>query len=422
MIFDVFFSICQTPVDGFLPSEKQMFSYFFEQVQAADELGYEVAWVAESHLSCEVQKHNSGAVIPNFVGEIGLNTDILQLAPHIFSRTKNIEVGAAIKSLLCNGGPLAHAEAIKTFLSLHSFSPAAERKLHLGVAAGRFPFSSAPYGIVPRNEAEKIAWPALKGKIFAESLEIFLRFLKGEVFSSNDVTPVELTRADMRSEEEWTKLQIASGDPQASRILFTQRWLFARTGVIPKDVSFDALRLYVGSHDAKIQDFANTLLPCGVMNLSITPGEEIERTHARMPSTFHPDGGPWSRSLMPRTVLVFLDATPGLSSTQQTARAHEKARKALNTYWRALEGTLDPTRIENAVNNAIVGNPTDCTSQLRERFHPEDRLLLWFDFFNHNCNEVIQSMQDFQRFVAPNVNEGIAPSSSPSVITETRKS
>jgi len=404
MLFDVFFSICQTPVDGVHPSEQQMFAHFFEQVQAADELGYGIAWVAESHLSCEVQKHNPGAVIPNFVGEIGLNTDILLLAPHIFARTKRIEVGAAIKSLFCNGGPMAHAEAVKSFLTLHQFSPAAQRRLHLGIAAGRFPFSSAPYGIVPRNDAEKVAWPALKGKIFGESLEIFLRFLRGDIFSSNDLPATTLSRNDMRSDEDWQKLKSAAGLPLAQEISFAQRWSFPRTGVIPKETSLQALQLYVGSHEAKIQDFANQILPCGVLNLSITPGDEIERTHARMPTTFHKDGGPWERALMPRTVLVFLDATPGLNTAQQSARANEKARKALNTYWNALEGTLDPARIENAVNNALVGNAVEVAAQLKERFHADDRLMLWFDFFNHNTGEVMTAMRDFKRFVAPLVN------------------
>jgi alkanesulfonate monooxygenase SsuD/methylene tetrahydromethanopterin reductase-like flavin-dependent oxidoreductase (luciferase family) len=404
MLFDVFFSICQTPVNGVQPTERQMFAHFFEQVQMADELGYEVAWVAESHLSCEVQKHNAGAVIPNFQGEIGLNTDILLLAPHIFARTKRIGVGAAIKSLLCNGGPIAHAEAIKSFLSLHQLSENAERKIHLGVAAGRFPFSSAPYGIVPRDAVEKSAWPALKGKIFNEALEIFLRFVRGDIFSSEDIAPTRLTRADMRLDEDWNKVLAACGQPEAGDIRIANRWSFARTGVIPKDAPLDKLQVYIGSHDPKVQDFANSLLPCGVMNLSITPSEEIERTHQRMPSVYHKDGGAWSRSLMPRTVLVFLDATPRLTPAQQSARAHEKARNALNTYWHALEGTLDPERIEKAVNNAIVGNAMECAAQLRERFHPDDRLMLWFDFFNHNTEEVITCMRDFKRFVVPLVN------------------
>ncbi|MEY3903569.1 MAG: hypothetical protein RL189_2875 [Pseudomonadota bacterium] len=404
MLFDVFFSICQTPVDGVHPSEKQMFAHFFDQVQMADELGYGVAWVAESHLSCEVQKHNAGAVIPNFKGEIGLNTDILLLAPHIFARTKRIAVGAAIKSLLCNGGPIAQAESVKSFMTLQQFSQAAGRKLHLGVAAGRFPFSSAPYGIVPRDALEKAAWPVLKGKIFTEALEIFLRFMRGDVFSSQDVAPTRVTRADMRSDDDWNQLRQVSGNPAADEIIFANRWNFARTGVVPKEAPLEDLQLYVGSHDPRIQDFANSLLPCGVMNLSITPSDEIERTHTRMPTTYHRDGGAWNRSLMPRTVLVFLDATAGLNQAQQSARAHEKARKALHTYWHALEGTLDPARIENAVNNAIVGNALECANQLKERFHPDDRLLLWFDFFNHNNDEVMASMRDFKRFVVPLVN------------------
>ena len=75
----------------------------------ADRLGFGTAWVAESHLSTEVQKTNPGAVIPHFVGEIGLNTDILQLAHRVFGRTKQIGVGSAIMNILCNGGPIAAA-------------------------------------------------------------------------------------------------------------------------------------------------------------------------------------------------------------------------------------------------------------------------------------------------------------------------
>ena len=58
MKFDIFFSICQTEVDGYMPSEKVMFENFFDQLKLADELGYGVGWVAETHLSCEIQKQN----------------------------------------------------------------------------------------------------------------------------------------------------------------------------------------------------------------------------------------------------------------------------------------------------------------------------------------------------------------------------
>ncbi|HEX8618836.1 MAG TPA: LLM class flavin-dependent oxidoreductase, partial [Thermoanaerobaculia bacterium] len=119
MELDIFFSISQTEAGGYFPSEQEMFRNFFEQVELADDLGFGTAWVAESHLSTEVQKTNPGAVIPHFKGEIGLNTDILQLAHRIFARTKRIGVGSAIMNILANGGPIAAAERIKTFLALH---------------------------------------------------------------------------------------------------------------------------------------------------------------------------------------------------------------------------------------------------------------------------------------------------------------
>ena len=83
MKFDVFFSICQTPVAGSMPDEATMLRNFFEQVQAADKLGYGCAWVAESHLSTEVQKQNRRPVVPHFQGEVGLNVDICQLAQQV---------------------------------------------------------------------------------------------------------------------------------------------------------------------------------------------------------------------------------------------------------------------------------------------------------------------------------------------------
>ena len=113
--FDIFFSISQTPVDGYLPSEAQMFTNFFDQVQAADELGYGVAWIAESHLSSEVQKTNKQPVVPHWKGEIGLNVDFLQLSHLVFQKTQRIETGSAIMNILCMGGPVAQAERVSAF-------------------------------------------------------------------------------------------------------------------------------------------------------------------------------------------------------------------------------------------------------------------------------------------------------------------
>ena len=142
MQFDIFFSISQTPVDGHMPSEAEMFRNFFDQVQAADELGYGVAWVAESHLSSEVQKRNKHPVIPHWEGEVGLNVDFLQLSHQVFKRTRRIETGAAIMNILCMGGPVTHAERVASFCALHGVDSDESRKIHVGFAAGRFDFNN----------------------------------------------------------------------------------------------------------------------------------------------------------------------------------------------------------------------------------------------------------------------------------------
>jgi alkanesulfonate monooxygenase SsuD/methylene tetrahydromethanopterin reductase-like flavin-dependent oxidoreductase (luciferase family) len=367
MELDVFFSICQTVVDGYMPSERVMFENFFEQVELADRLGFGTAWVAESHLSTETQKTNPGAVIPHFQGEIGLNTDILQLGHRVFARTKQIGIGSAIMNILCNGGPIAAAERIKTFLALHGLDPDEKRTLTVGFASGRFPFINVPYGIVPRDDFEKTNWPAVKNRIFEEATEIFLRLLKGETLSSDMIATRTIGDTPIKP-----------------------RWVFPNLKIVPQESRMDLLRLSIGSHDPATQIFANTILPVGVFNLSITPGDEIEKTNERMREHYQ---GRWERRLMPRTVLVFIN--------DDAAKAAEEARDALSNYWRALEGTLDEEKVRRATNNALVGDAATIAVQMRERFDPADRLMLWFDFNNHDSKRVMKNMSDFMEKVAP---------------------
>jgi alkanesulfonate monooxygenase SsuD/methylene tetrahydromethanopterin reductase-like flavin-dependent oxidoreductase (luciferase family) len=393
MELDIFFSICQTEVHGYVPSERVMFENFFEQIELADRLGFGTAWVAESHLSTETQKTNPGAVIPHFVGEIGLNTDILQLAHRVFARTKRIGIGSAIMNILCNGGPIAAAERIKTFLTLHGLDAEERRILTVGFASGRFPFINIPYGIVPRDPVEAAAWPVVKNKIFEEATEIFLRLLKGETLSSESITPRSLTRKDFRTDADWQRAVDAYGHT-TDEIPLAPRWRFPNLKIVPHEPRMDLLRLSIGSHDPGTQIFANTILPVGVFNLSITPGDEIEKTNERMASHYHPDGGEWHRRLMPRTVLVFIN-------DDEPAKAADEAKDALSNYWRALEGTLDEEKVRRATNNALVGDAEQIAKQLSERFHPEDRLMLWFDFNNHDSKRVMKNMDDFMNKVAP---------------------
>jgi len=410
--FDVFFSISQTPdTSGYTPSESEMFANFFDQVELADELGFGVGWVAQAHLSTEVQKRNSKPVVPHYPGEVGLCTDFFQVAREMFARTNRMDVGSAVMSILASGGPIAQAERVGSFLALHGLNPEETRRLHIGFSAGRFEFMARPYGIVPRDAVEEAAWPALRGQIFAEASEIFLRLLKGEVVSSEMIRPTVLTRDNFRSDEDWERVQQAAAserglDSDPDLIEIDRRYNFEEIKTIPQDWRRELLNLVLGSHDPSLQIEVNKQLPVQVFNLSITPPHVIEQTHDRMAESYHPDGGTWNRSMMPRTVMVFVNDEEGLTSEEQNEAAMQEAKAALGTYWSALEGTIDPSKIEKATDNAVIGNVETVGQQIIERFHPEDRLMCWFDFFNHDSERVMRNMTAFMTKVVPRVNGG----------------
>jgi alkanesulfonate monooxygenase SsuD/methylene tetrahydromethanopterin reductase-like flavin-dependent oxidoreductase (luciferase family) len=432
MQYDIFFAISQTPVAGYTPSESEMFRSFFAQVEAADRQGYGVAWVAEAHLSTEVQKRNRRPVIPHWQGEVGLNANLPMLATHVFRRTRRIECGSAVMNILTMGGPIAAAERVATMLALHGLDPAESRRLHVGFAAGRFEFMNEACGIVPRSPLEQLAWPVIKGLVFREAAEIFIRLLRGDTLCSDDVRQPVLRRemfwptvlcgacghraetpraaagrckacgseAVSIEEAAWEAVCAAAGEA-GDVVPVPRRWAFEHIRIVPQAWRRELLQLVAGSHEAVVQDEVNQWAPVQVFNLSITQPAVIEETHQRMALRYHPDGGPWKRSYMPRTTFVFVNGDPGLTPTQQRARAQREAEDALGAYWTALEGTIAPNRVENAAQNALIGNPEDVARQARERFHPDDRLMLWFDFFDHDCDRVIRRQADFIERVAP---------------------
>ena len=410
MLFDIFFSISQTPdTSGYIPSENEMFSNFFKQVELADELGFGVGWVAQAHLSTEVQKRNKTPVVPHYPGEVGLCTDFFQIAQKMFARTKKMEVGSAVLSILASGGPIAIAERVGSFLALHGLDNMEDRRLHIGFSAGRFEFMARPYGIVPRNIIEEAAWPALRGQIFAEASEIFLRLLNGEVISSNIIRDTKLTRENFRSDEDWIKVQNAAKEHNnlneiPEKVEIPHRYDFEEIKTIPQNWRRELLNLVLGSHDPKLQIEVNKWRPVQVFNLSITPPHIIEETHERMNKNYHPDGGTWNRNMMPRTIMIFVNNEKDLSPKEQSIAAKEEAKAALNTYWSALEGTIDPSKVERATDNAVIGNVQEVAEQIIQRFNENDKLMCWFDFFNHDSERVQRNMKAFMNEVVPIVN------------------
>ena len=404
MEHDIFFSISQTPDhEGHIPSEQTMLKNYFQQLKLADELGFGVGWIAQAHLSTETQKSNSKPVVPHWKGEVGLCTDFPQLALESFGQTSSIEIGSAVVSILASGGPIAQAERIANTLTILG-AKGDTRKLHVGFSAGRFEFMARPYGIVPRTPTEEAAWPALRGQIFLEASEIFLRLLRGDVIHSNDIRSTVLTRDNFRSDEDWEKVQNAHGSSDDS-IAIDRRYVFEDIRIVPNEFDRNQLVLVAGTHDPKAQVFVNKYLPVRVFNLSITQPDVIDATHDRMRECFHAEGGEWKRSDMPRTSFVFLNDEEGLTSDEQRLAAQHEAEMSLSAYWNALEGTIDPTKVQNAAQNALIGNVEDVAQQLVERFHPQDRVMAWFDFFNHDSDRVCRNMRAYMEKVAPRVEE-----------------
>ncbi|MGH1467394.1 MAG: LLM class flavin-dependent oxidoreductase [Bdellovibrionales bacterium] len=408
MKYDVFFSISQTEVDGFTPTTNEMFANFFDQVKLADELGYETAWVAETHLSCQTQKQTSLKVVPEFKGEIGLNTDILQIANAVYDQTKSIKVGSAIRNIICNGGPIAHAEAVKTFMALKQFTKHKDRGLELGFAAGRFDFTNAPYGVSPRNEWEKSFWHMVKSRALEEATEIFMRLLSGEELSSDDISQKHLSESDFRTKEDWGKASSLAkdfGDFEGENIRVKKFFEFEKLSLIPLEADMSKLQLTIGTHDPKLQKFCNKYFPTRVFNLSITPPKVIEETHLRMAEAYHQDGGKWQREYMPRTAMVFIDDSEGLTAEQKNEKAKLKAKSAWENYWKAMAGTIDQKKVESAVDNTIYGCPEQIAEKVVEKYNPKDRLMLWFDFNNHDNEDVKKSMMLFKEKVIPLIDE-----------------
>jgi hypothetical protein len=345
-------------------------------------------------------------VIPHWQGEVGLCTDFFQLAHQMFARTKNIEVGSAVMSLFCNGGPIGMAERIGAFLALHGLNKNENRKLNIGFSSGRFEFMARPYGIIPRNSIEEAAWPVLRGQIFLEACDIFLRLIRGDVISSEDIRKTVLTRDLFRNDESWemvqnAKNQLKEDSENGTYINISNRWEFEKIKTIPQKWNRGLLNLIAGTHDPNAQKFCNTLYPVNVFNLSITSPEIIDSTHERMKKDFHTDGGEWERRNMPRTVFIFINEEEGLSKEEKNLEARKEADAALGSYWNALEGTIDPEKISKASNNALIGDSGEIIKQIKERFHPDDRLMTWFDFFNHDSERVCRNMASFMELVAP---------------------
>lgn len=369
MKFDLFHSLAR--VDQVEPrlSNTECFNNFIEQVQLAEELGFGCLWLAESHFSSEVQKRNREPVIPNFIGEVGLNADAMQLIQFLMAQTSKINFGTAIHNIVGgNGGPIASADRVSMLAFINQFQKK-PRELKIGFAAGRFPYINDPFGIRPRNAVEAKHWNECKKYIFFEACEIFLRLCQGETLDSKMIR----------------RYTLSHGEPLDSR------WHFESLKIIPEPTSqsLEKMRFVLGSHDPQAEDLCLQYSDIDIFNLSFTPPDQINAAHERMAQKMKSHHRPWSRERMPRTVLVFIDAS--------SSRAQDLAQRTLSTYREAMRGTVTLPPQEELVARALIGTPEQIAKQLADplRFHRDDRLMLWFEFNQNQHQDICEQMRLF---------------------------
>jgi len=401
--FDIFHSVGR--IDSITPrlDDCQVMQQFLTQATEAEAMGFDTMWVAESHFSSEVQKSNKNPVIPNYSGEVGINTDAMQLAQYVFAKTKKLNFGTAIHNIVGgNGGPIASADRVRmaAFMNGMRDDP---RHLYIGVAAGRFPYINAPFGIRPRDEADRLIWPQIQRLIFLEALEIFLRLSLGETLSSEQLRAPDIDEKMFRDRADWEficwQLKV---DPNHA-IPYRRFWNFEPLKLVP-DLTPDAakyLHFVLGSSDPWARDVGFAITDMDVFNLSFTPPEQLDKIHLEMTQVCSKGRKPWIRARLPRTVLVFIDQDPKL--------AQQRAEKCFDTYIEAMRGTVGTPPKETLLARALIGNPEMICEQLSpqnaRRFHADDRLMLWFEFNQSDNTEIVRQMKLFAEQVTPHYSK-----------------
>lgn len=385
MIFDLFHSIGDPAVGGVQLGAARCYRQFLTQVQLAEALGMRAVWCAESHFSSEVQKGSARPAIPHYSGEVGLNADSFQLFHWIAAHTRRIGLGTAIHNIVGgSGGPIASADRINLLRFMNETCWPEPRELRIGVASGRFAYQNSPFGLAPRGPVEALLWPIVQRIAFYEALEIVLRLLAGQRLGSHDLEAHDVSR-----QQALASLG-AAREPELHGIDFPYRvpprWVFDTLQLVPASTSA-RLRVVLGSADPKALDVARQHGDVDLFNLSFTPPAQIESLHAELAA----QDPTWSRDRLPRTVLVFADPS--------RAVARQRADAALDTYVEAMRGTAQVPDKSVLLARALVGD----AAELRERlapggahgFHPQDRLMLWFEFNQLDGSAIEAQMRYF---------------------------
>ncbi|MCX6119727.1 MAG: hypothetical protein NT027_19500, partial [Proteobacteria bacterium] len=277
---------------------------------------------------------------------------------------------------------------------------------NIGFAAGRFPYINRPFGILPRNTTEEILWPIYQRLIFIEATEIFLRLLRGETLSSMSTKNWLIDSSFFKSQDDFQAIskKLNALGLDESQFNYRKRWQFDDLTLVPKiDLNsrdYQNLTFTIGSHDPLARDHALNICDLDIFNLSFTPPDQIEKIHEEMSLHYLSKNKLWSRNKLPRTVLTFID--------RSGQRARDRASACFDTYIEAMRGTVALPSKEHLMARALIGDPLQIIEQLNHSpdhgFNRDDRLMLWFEFNQVNCEDIIDQMALFADKVMPFVS------------------
>ena len=258
-----------------------------------------------------------------------------------------------------------------------------ETQTQNGRCCRSFPYQNTPFQIVPRDSSEKELWPYIKRYIFIEALEIFLRLLGGEEVSSQQIKSWFLEPAEILDPGLRAKYQ--------KPIEIKKRWDFEAIRLVPAVKENEDLEIVLGSHDPMALDWGLKFRDLSLFNLSFTSPVKIEELHMGMKEKCSKYNRVWSRSRLPRTVMVFVK--------KKRDQAYHLAEQVLETYVEAMRGTAQVPDIKTLLQRALVGDPSEIREQMLQGgsrgIHPDDRLMLWFEFNQMDHQDIQDQMKLF---------------------------
>ena len=194
MQFDIFFSISQTPVDGVTPDEAT------SSRTSSSRWRPRMHW-ASARRGRRVAPVDRGPEAACQCGRPALAGRDRSEHGHLSDGPCGLSSDQEHPRRLGGHEPGLQRRPINGLSRLRPSAPCTHGSRRAAAALHRvlcwaIPVHESCIRNQPRNAVEEAAWPALRGQVFAEACEIFLRLVRGDTLASADVRETWLSRAN----------------------------------------------------------------------------------------------------------------------------------------------------------------------------------------------------------------------------------